>query len=90
MRTSFFCRGDMTRTCDPLVPNQMRYQLRHTPGRVTPALRTPQRDCKDKEFFYLCNSGFANAKQPLFGAWKATELGRRQIPFPGGRDLGMG
>ena len=21
----------MTRTCDPLVPNQMRYQLRHTP-----------------------------------------------------------
>ena len=25
------CRGDMTRTCDPLVPNQMRYQLRHTP-----------------------------------------------------------
>ena len=23
----------MTRTCDPLVPNQMRYQLRHTPKR---------------------------------------------------------
>ena len=22
----------MTRTCDPLVPNQMRYQLRHTPN----------------------------------------------------------
>ena len=29
---SFFRRGDMTRTCDPLVPNQMRYQLRHTPN----------------------------------------------------------
>ena len=24
----------MTRTCDPLVPNQMRYQLRHTPESV--------------------------------------------------------
>ena len=24
-------RGDRTRTCDPLVPNQMRYQLRYTP-----------------------------------------------------------
>ena len=28
---AFSSRGDMTRTCDPLVPNQMRYQLRHTP-----------------------------------------------------------
>ena len=27
----FFCRGGQTRTDDPLVPNQMRYQLRHTP-----------------------------------------------------------
>ena len=26
-----FGRGDRTRTCDPLVPNQMRYQLRYTP-----------------------------------------------------------
>lgn len=25
------CRGTVTRTPDPLVPNQMRYQLRHTP-----------------------------------------------------------
>ena len=25
-------RGDRTRTCDPLVPNQMRYQLRYTPN----------------------------------------------------------
>ncbi len=25
-------RGDVTRTHDPLVPNQMRYQLRHTPS----------------------------------------------------------
>ncbi len=24
-------RGGQTRTDDPLVPNQMRYQLRHTP-----------------------------------------------------------
>ena len=28
----FFCRGDRIRTCDPLVPNQMRYQLRYTPN----------------------------------------------------------
>ena len=27
----FFCRGDRIRTCDPLVPNQVRYQLRHAP-----------------------------------------------------------
>ena len=27
----FSCRGDRIRTCDPLVPNQMRYQLRYTP-----------------------------------------------------------
>ena len=26
-----FCRGDRTRTCDSLVPNQERYQLRYTP-----------------------------------------------------------
>ena len=25
------CRGDPIRTGDPLVPNQMRYQLRHAP-----------------------------------------------------------
>ena len=24
------CRGDRTRTCDSLVPNQERYQLRYT------------------------------------------------------------
>ncbi len=29
--TSFCCRGDRIRTCDPLVPNQVRYQLRHAP-----------------------------------------------------------
>ena len=29
---SFECRGTVTRTLDPLVPNQMRYQLRHTPS----------------------------------------------------------
>ena len=28
---SLSCRGDRIRTCDPLVPNQMRYQLRYTP-----------------------------------------------------------
>ena len=26
-----YCRGDRTRTCDSLVPNQERYQLRYTP-----------------------------------------------------------
>ena len=25
------CRGDRTRTCDSLVPNQERYQLRYAP-----------------------------------------------------------
>ena len=29
--SAYIRRGDMTRTCDPLVPNQMRYQLRYTP-----------------------------------------------------------
>ena len=28
---AIFGREDRTRTCDPLVPNQMRYQLRYTP-----------------------------------------------------------
>ena len=27
-----FRRGDRTRTCDSLVPNQERYQLRYTPN----------------------------------------------------------
>ena len=26
------CRGDRTRTCDILVPNQVRYQLRYAPN----------------------------------------------------------
>ncbi len=26
------CRGGQARTDDPLVPNQIRYQLRHTPN----------------------------------------------------------
>jgi hypothetical protein len=26
-----FSRGDRIRTCDPLVPNQVRYQLRYAP-----------------------------------------------------------
>ena len=29
-----FCRGDRTRTCDSLVPNQERYQLRYTPKKL--------------------------------------------------------
>ena len=33
---SLFCRGDRIRTCDPLVPNQMRYQLRYTPNNGSP------------------------------------------------------
>ncbi len=28
----WLCREDRTRTCDPLVPNQMRYHLRHFPN----------------------------------------------------------
>ena len=32
MVSSFFLRrGDLTRTGDPLVPNQVRYQLRYAP-----------------------------------------------------------
>lgn len=27
----FLCRGDQTRTGDPFVPNEVRYQLRYTP-----------------------------------------------------------
>lgn len=26
-----FGRSDTTRTCDPLIPNEVRYQLRYTP-----------------------------------------------------------
>ena len=29
-----FRRGDRTRTCDSLVPNQERYQLRYTPKNI--------------------------------------------------------
>ena len=29
-----FRRGDRTRTCDSLVPNQERYQLRYTPKKL--------------------------------------------------------
>ena len=29
-----FSRGDKIRTCDPLVPNQVRYQLRYAPKRI--------------------------------------------------------
>lgn len=32
-------RGDRTRTCDSLVPNQERYQLRYTSLRTFPYLR---------------------------------------------------
>ena len=28
---TYSCRGDRTRTCDSLVPNQERYQLRYAP-----------------------------------------------------------
>ena len=42
------CRDDVTRTHDPLVPNQMRYQLRHIP---IPDGALPPRDCKGKAFF---------------------------------------
>ena len=31
MELLFQGRGDRTRTCDSLVPNQERYQLRYTP-----------------------------------------------------------
>ena len=27
-----FCRGDRTRTCDPMLPKHVRYQLRYTPN----------------------------------------------------------
>ena len=30
-KDAWFCRGDRTRTCDSLVPNQERYQLRYAP-----------------------------------------------------------
>ena len=38
------CLGDLTRTSDLLVPNQVRYQLRHTQMPL-------ERDCKDSNFF---------------------------------------
>ena len=34
-RTGFFGRADRARTCDLLVPNQPRYQLRHSPMLAT-------------------------------------------------------
>ena len=45
----FCCRGDRIRTCDPLVPNQVRYQLRHAP----------------KTFFSHIRSAFPNERANL-------------------------
>ena len=41
------CRGDRTRTCDSLVPNQERYQLRYTPQNI----RFLKCGCKGTTFF---------------------------------------
>ena len=44
-----FCRGDRIRTCDPLVPNQVRYQLRHAPKNIKCSTGTALRhffDCR--------------------------------------------
>ena len=38
-------RGDRIRTCDPLLPKQMRYQAALLPDTLTP-LGTPRRSCK--------------------------------------------
>ena len=38
------CREDRTRTCDPLVPNQMRYHLRHFPIKLFKELLILRKD----------------------------------------------
>ena len=43
----FFCRGDRIRTCDHLVPNQVRYRTA-----LRPAILVHLR-CKDNAFFYI-------------------------------------
>ena len=39
------CRGTVTRTRDPLVPNQMRYQLRYTPITASCDLLSEKTSC---------------------------------------------
>ena len=56
------CRGDRIRTCDPLVPNQMRYQLRYTPKLVS-ILNHPQMVSDtgvQRYFFFLTLQCFCN------------------------------
>ena len=65
----FSCRGDRIRTCDPLVPNQMRYQLRYTPKLFSwhhwlPHNWFPISECKVTTFFLLCNL-FQHKIQPM-------------------------
>ena len=55
-------RGDRIRTCDPLVPNQMRYQLRYTPKLVS-ILNHPQMVSDtgvQRYFFFLTLQCFCN------------------------------
>lgn len=47
-----FRRGDRTRTCDSLVPNQERYQLRYTPYFLDVFLKS---DAKVQHFLILTN-----------------------------------
>lgn len=48
-----FCRGDRTRTCDSLVPNQERYQLRYTSVALTQKLFLLFCGCKGTNFFWF-------------------------------------
>ncbi len=47
---ALLCRGDRTRTCDSLVPNQERYQLRYT-SLLTQRLSLLFCGCKGNNFF---------------------------------------
>ena len=47
------CRGDRTRTCDSLVPNQERYQLRYTSVALTQKLFLLFCGCKGTNFFWF-------------------------------------
>ena len=52
MELLFQGRGDRTRTCDSLVPNQERYQLRYTPVNcATPRCTFSNADAKVQKFF---------------------------------------
>ncbi len=63
MLMAFICREDRIRTCDPLVPNQVRYRPALLPD---PSGTTPEWGCKYKGFRSIYTMFF---KTIILPAW---------------------